>query len=90
VELVRLDQVLGLPPRAIDLVIERLGQARQIGDDKPAVGTLRTGLDAGDDAALDIPAFGGVAEITVAADLFRLPREPAQGGILGKRADLAQ
>ncbi len=34
--------------------------------------------------------FGGVAEITVAADLFRLPREPAQGGVLGERADLSQ
>jgi hypothetical protein len=34
VELVRLDQVLGLPACAIDLVVERLGQARQVGDDE--------------------------------------------------------
>jgi hypothetical protein len=87
---VRLNQVLGLPARAIDLLVERLGQARQIGDDKAAVGTLGPSLDAGDDTALDIPALGGVAEIAVAADLYSLASNPAQCGILGQRADLAQ
>ena len=56
-QLVRLDQVLGLAARAVDLLVKRLGQARQIGDDEATVGTLRTGLDAGDDAALDCPAL---------------------------------
>jgi hypothetical protein len=70
VQLVRLDQVFGLPARAIDLLVERLGQTREIGNDEAAVGALRPGLDTGDDAALDIPAFGGIAEIAIAADLF--------------------
>src|SRR3954471_6924613 len=90
VELVCFDQVLGLPPRAIDLVVERLGQARQIGDDEAAVGTLSPGLDARDDAALGIPAFGCVTEIAVAADLLRFARDAAQGGVLRERADPAQ
>jgi hypothetical protein len=77
VELVGLDQVFGLAARAIDLLIERLGQARQVGDDEPAVGTLRSGLDTGDDAALDGPAFGGLAEIAVAPDLLGLADNPA-------------
>jgi len=63
VQLVRLDQVLGLASGTIELLVERFRQARQIGDDEPAVGPLRAGLDAGDDAALDVPALGGVAEI---------------------------
>src|SRR6476620_1714725 len=86
----RLDQVLGLSARAIDLLIERLGQARQIGDDEAAVGTLGSSLDAGDDAAIDVPAFGGVAEIAVAADLFSLAGDAAESGVLVERADLAQ
>src|SRR3954462_10233718 len=90
VELVCFDQVLGLPPRAIDLVVERLGQARQIGDDEAAVGTLSPSLDARDDAALGIPAFGCVTEIAVAADLLRFARDAAQGGVLRERADPAQ
>src|SRR4051812_42221925 len=75
---------------AIDLVVERLGQARQIGDDEAAVGTLSPGLDARDDAALGIPAFGCVTEIAVAADLLRFARDAAQGGVLRERADPAQ
>ena len=90
VQLVRLDQVLGLSAGAIDLLVERLGQARQIGDDEAAVGALGSGLDAGDDAALDLPAFRGVAEIAVAADLVALAVEAAERGVLGERADLAQ
>src|SRR6202140_4890170 len=38
VQLVRLDQVLGLPARAIYLLVERFRQAREIGDDEAAVG----------------------------------------------------
>ncbi len=51
---------------------------------------MGSGLDAGDDAALDLPAFGGVAEIAVAADLFAFASEAAKGGVLGQQADLAQ
>ena len=68
VELVRLDQILGLSSGAIDLLIERLRQTRQVDDDEPAVGPLGSGLDAGDDAALDSPAFGGIAEVPVASE----------------------
>ena len=70
VEFVSLDQVLGLSPRAIDLLVERLGQTAQIGDDEAAIGALRSGLDAGDDAALDFPALGGVEEVAITADLY--------------------
>jgi hypothetical protein len=42
------------------------------------------------DAVLDIPAFGRIAEIAVAADLFRFTGEAGQGGVLDERADLAQ
>ncbi len=83
--------VLGLSPGTINFLVERLGQARQIGDDEAAVGALGTGLDAGDDAALDlVPAFGGVAEIAVAPNLFSLACEATQSGVFGERADLAQ
>jgi hypothetical protein len=90
VQLVCLDQVFGLSPGAIDLLIECIGQARQIGDDEAAVGALGSGLDACDDAALDFPAGGGVAEVTVAADLVGLAGETAERGILGEMTDLAQ
>ena len=43
-QFVRLDQVFGLPARAIDLLVERLGQTPQVGDDEAAVGPLRTVL----------------------------------------------
>src|SRR5258707_14388193 len=89
-QLVRLDQVLGLPPCAVDLFVERFRQAVQIGDDEAAVGTLGTGLDAGDDKALNLPAAGSVAEIAVAADLGGLTVGPAQRGIPGQVADPAQ
>ena len=88
-QLVRLDQVLGLPSGAIELLVERFRQARQVGDDEPAVGPLGTGLDAGDDAALDGLAFGGVAEVTPSADLVAVAVETAESGVLGQRADLA-
>ena len=39
-QFVRLDQVFGLPARAIDLLVERLGQTPQVGDDEAAVGSL--------------------------------------------------
>src|SRR5260370_26604845 len=67
VEFVRLDQVLGLPSRAVDFLVKRLGQAAQVGDNEAAVGALGTGLDAGNDATLDLPAFGGIAEVAIAA-----------------------
>ena len=50
VQLVGFDQVLGLSARAVDLLIEMLGGAGEIGDDEAGVGALRSGLDAGDDA----------------------------------------
>ncbi len=58
-QLVRLDQVLGLSPRTVDLFVERLGQAGQVGDDEAAVGALGSGLDTGDDTAFDLRACRG-------------------------------
>ena len=89
-QFVRLDQVFGLPACAIDLLVERLGHARQIGDKEASVGPLGPGLDAGDDAVLDGPAFRGVAEITVTADLFSLAGDAAEDGVLLEHADLSQ
>src|ERR1700682_3869826 len=80
----------GLSPRAIDLLVERLGQTAQIGDDEAAIGALRSGLDAGDDAALDFPALGGVEEVAITADLISLTADPSHGGILGEIADPVQ
>src|ERR1700751_6387997 len=76
-QLVRLDQVFGLSACTIDLLVERLGQAWQIGDDEAAIGTLRAGLDASDEAAFEFPAFGGVAEVVIAANLVTLAGEAA-------------
>jgi hypothetical protein len=86
----RLDQVLGLPAPTIELLVECFRQARQIGDDEAAVSSLGAGLDAGDDAALDGPAFRGIAEVAVATDLVALAGKAAQGGILGERGDVAE
>ncbi len=65
--------VLGLAARAIDLLVERLGQ---VGDDEAAVGALRPGLDAGDDAALDLAAWrhSGTRH---SADLLGLAGQPS-------------
>src|SRR5260221_11921966 len=61
-----------------------------MGVDEPAIGTLWPGLDAGDDAALALPTWGGVAQFAVAADLVGLTVDPAERGILGQIADPAQ
>src|SRR5260370_10442417 len=54
------------------------------------MGSLGSGLEVGNDAALEVPAFGGIAELAVAADLVSLPTDPTHGGILGEMADPAQ
>jgi hypothetical protein len=88
VQLVRLDQVLGLSSGAIELFVVRFRQARQVDDDEPAVGPLGSGLDAGDDASLDRPAFGGVAEVAIVTDLFTFAVEAIERGVLGEPATL--
>src|SRR3546814_14770264 len=55
--LVRLDRVLCLTARAVDLLVERLGRAGQVGDDEAAVGSLGRRLDPCLDAA---PAATGL------------------------------
>ena len=62
----------------------------EIGHDKAGVGTARTRLDAGNDAALNRPALGGIAEIAIAADLLPFAIEAAKGGLFPELADLAQ
>ena len=47
VELVLLDHVFHPAPGAIDLFVEELGRAAQVGDDEADVGALRGGLDTG-------------------------------------------
>jgi hypothetical protein len=58
VQLVRLDQVLGLAAGAVDALIEPARRASEIGDDKAAVAALGRGLDAGDDPPLNRPGLG--------------------------------
>ena len=89
-QLVCLDQVLGVSSGAIKLFVERFRQARQVGDDEAAVGPLGSGLDAGDNASLDRPAFGGVTKVAIAADLFSFAVEAIERGVLGERNELAQ
>ena len=57
VELVRLDQVFGLPARAVEFFVEGFGQSRQVGDDEAAVSALGSGLDAGDDGRSTFQLF---------------------------------
>jgi len=66
---------------AINLVVERLGQSRQIGEDEAAIGAVRPGPDAGDDGARALPAFRELADF--------LGLVLGQGGVLGGRAEMA-
>ena len=78
VQLVRLDQVLGLAALAVDALVEPARRAGEVGDDEAAVAALGRGLDAGDDLTLDLPALGGVAELAEAADLVGLALRPGR------------
>src|SRR3546814_20071887 len=89
-QLVRLDQVLCLTARAVDLLVERLGRAGQVGDDDAAVGSLGRRLDACHDAALALPGPGGVVEGGEAADLLRLAFYASHGGVLALIEDAAE
>jgi hypothetical protein len=64
VGLPRLDVVLGLAPRAVELFVDRLtGPLGQAGDDEAGVAAARPNLDAGDDALDAAPGGGGVVEL---------------------------
>ena len=77
VQLVRLDQVFGLPARAIDLLIDMLGRARLgASNDKADVEALGCSLNSGAGAAIGFPGFGPIAGLS----------EAAQTGILIERA----
>ncbi len=52
VELVVLDHVFHPPAGAVDLLVERLGAAAQVGDDEADVTALGGSFHAGDDRAL--------------------------------------
>ena len=56
-----LDEVLGLAPGAVELVVEVLGAARQVGDDEADVAAPGGDLDAGDDTTPGVPAAGPVS-----------------------------
>ena len=60
--LVQLDEVLGLPARAIEGVVNPFRRAVfDVGDDEAGVEPERGGFDAGDGAPLAVPGFGLVA-----------------------------
>src|ERR1700749_922775 len=86
----RLDVVLGLTARAVEPLVEVLGAAAfQAGDDKPGIGALEPGLDAGDDALDPAPALRGIMELPEAPHLAALGRRlEARGGALLQRCDM--
>ena len=57
VQLVRLDQILGLAPGAVDLLVEPTRRALEVGDDEAAVASPGRGLDAGDHLPLGRPGL---------------------------------
>ena len=59
-DLVLLDQVLGLAAGAVDAFVEMAGLAGERGDDVARVETARGGLQPVDDPALAAPRAGGV------------------------------
>ena len=64
----QLDEVLGLPARAIEGVVNPFGRAVfDVGDDEADVEPERRGFDAGDGAPLAVPGLGLVAGLGVAA-----------------------
>ena len=66
--LVQLDEVLGLPARAIEGVVNPFRRAVfDVGDDEAGVEPERGGFDAGDGAPLAVPGFGLVACFGIAA-----------------------
>lgn len=82
------DVVLGLPPTAIDLLVEPSRRALlEAGDDKACVGTLFADFDAGDDPFNAAPASGAVMECLEAAQFAvargRLKACPGAGFQIG-------
>ena len=64
----QLDEILGLPARAIEGVVNPFRRAVfDVGDDEAGVEPERGGFDAGDGAPLAAPGFGLVARFGVAA-----------------------
>ena len=74
--LVQLDEVLGLPARAIEGGVNPFRRAVfDVGDDETGVEPERSGFDAGDGASLAAPGFGLVA---------RFRRQPRTTGLFDK------
>ena len=83
VQLVRLDRILGLAATAVEDLVEPARGAGEVGDDEAAVAAERRCLDTGDDPALlALPALGGVAQVTEAADLVGPLLGAADGYVL--------
>ena len=60
----RLDMVLGLATRAVDLLIQGArGTSLQAGDDEAGIAPQRPGLDAGDDPLDAVPACCAIIEL---------------------------
>lgn len=86
----RLDMVFGLTAPAVDVLVDPArGAVRQLGDDEARVGTLRPGLNAGDDALDARPARGAIMEFLVAPEFLgtRCTSVPA-GGTGFQRLDM--
>jgi hypothetical protein len=84
-----LDEVLGLSPLAVDVVVEMLGVTGQSGHDIAGIEALCRRLEPGDDSALGCPACRRIAGFRKAAqpgsamlgprDLERVIRQPPVG-----------
>ena len=68
-DLVHLDQVLGLSPLAVDVLVEMLGLTGHSGHDVVDVEAQCRRLEAGDDPAFRCPACRGLAGFGEAAQL---------------------
>ena len=85
--LVQLDQVLGLAAGAIKIGIEPFGRsARDVGNDVADVETEPGRLDAGGDAALPLPGFGGVGGLGEAAPGVAVIDRALDAEIVGDRS----
>lgn len=87
--LVQLDQVLGLAAGAVEVGIEPFGRAgRDVGDDVADVETEPRRFDAGRDAALPCPGFGGVGGLGEAAHGVLVLDRALDADVVGDFLDL--
>ena len=82
--LVQFDQIFHLPTRAIERVVDMLGRSfRDVGDDEADIEPQLGCFDAGADAPLAFPGFGGVVCLRVASQDRCLFHRAAGADVIG-------